>query len=243
MNILASDSYEALLCETLPWIDERFSKDGRPVHERPFAAARIIVDHFIVEIEGDTKVDYFTKLWFARIYEPIYAWYEARYGEALTRSRQEQTRGLVLYFGTPLLFRLPLVLNEPGRDGTTWLRFPKEVLAQETPLHWIETPPPLALIPAKRREALAGSTRHIAKLLRAINNDLNTADLGKSGSRALVGSVLRHLEKAAVDASAEDLGATSLGIWELQMACEKTMKAYLAQKEIAYPHTHDLRAL
>lgn len=243
MNTREPDSYEALLRETLPWIDERFSKDGRVVHERPFAAARIIVEHFIVEIEGDTKDEYLSKPWFAGIYEPIYKWYEARYGEALTRPRQEQTRGLVLYFGTPLLFRLPLVLNEPGLDGTTWLRFPKEVLGQEHPLDWIESPPPLAQMPAKRREALADSTRHIATLLRSINNDLNTADLEKSGPRALVGTVLRHFEKAAVDASAEDHGARSLAVWELQMASEKTMKAYLAQKEIAYPPTHDLRAL
>ena len=106
-----------------------------------------------------------------------------------------------------------------------------------------QSPPPLAEMPAKRREALADSTRHIATLLRGINNDLNSADLRKSGSRALVGTVLRHLEKAAVDASAEDQGAISLAIWELQMASEKTMKAYLAQQGIAYPATHNLRAL
>ena len=133
MNTRVPVSYEALLRETLPWIDERFSKDRRAVPERPFAAARIIVDDFIVDIEGDTKDDYLTKPWFAGIYQPIYKWYEGRYGQALTRSRQAQTRGLVPYFGTPLLFRLPLVLNEPGLGGTTWVRFPKEVLESRTP--------------------------------------------------------------------------------------------------------------
>lgn len=70
-----------------------------------------------------------------------------------------------------------------------------------------------------------------------------TADLGTSGPRALVSTVMRHLEKAAVDATTGDQVAVSLAIWELQMACEKTMKGFLAQQAVAYPETHDLRAL
>lgn len=243
VNAQLPDSYDALLRETLPWIDDFFAKQGKAVHERAFAAAQIIVDDFIVEIEGETKDGYLTKPWFLGIYRPIRKWYERRYGDALTRSRQAQTRGLVLHFDTPYLFRLPLVLNELGPDGATWVRFPREVLIQERPFDWIEGPPPLAEMTEKRRISLTDSTRHIATLLRGLNNDLNTADFGKTGSRALVSTVLRHFEKAVVDASAEEQGATSLAIWELQMACEKTMKAYLAQKKIDYPATHNLREL
>src|SRR5574337_550804 len=118
MSTRIPDTFESLLRETLPWIDEQFSKDGRPVHERPLAAAQIIVDHCIVAIKGDTKDEYLTKPWFAGIYRRIYKWYEGRYGQALTRAHRAQTRGLVHYFGSPLLFRLPLVVTEPGPDGT-----------------------------------------------------------------------------------------------------------------------------
>ena len=242
MSSSVPTSYEGLLRETLPWLDEAFAKEGKPVHERPFSAARIIVEHFIVQIEGDTKDNYLTKLWFGGIYQPIYKWYENRYGEALTRPRQAQTHGLVLYLGTPLKFRLPLVLTEPGEDGTTWVRFPKEVLPAEEPLDWIIDPPPISEMPTKRKVSLAASTQEIACLLRGINTDLNTAELEKSGARSLIGNVLRHPEKAASDA-AEDNDAMSLAIWELQMACEKTMKAYLTQANIDYPETHDLRWL
>ena len=240
----AMESYEDLLREALPWIDQQFTKDGMAVSSRPLAAARIIVEHFLVEIKGDTKESYWSKLWFKGIYDPISRWYEARYGEELTRSRYEQTRGLVLYFGVPLLFRMPLVIHDqPGPDGTTWLRFPKEVLAHERPLDWIETPPPLANMPAKRKNALEDTTRNIANALRAININLKTADLEETSLQAMTSSVLRHLEKAAIDAAAEDHSASSLAIWELQMACEKTMKTYLAQKGITFPQTHDLRVL
>lgn len=238
-----SDIFEAFLRETLPWIDELFSKDGRSIQDRPLAAAQIIVDHFIVNIEGDTKDGYLTKLWFAGIYQPVYTWYEKRYGKALTRSRKARTHGLVHYFGSPLLFQLPLVLSEPGPDGTSWLRFPKEILPSEQPLEWIESPPPLDDIPVKQKEKLTVLTRQIATLLRGINNNINTAELKTSGHRALVGMVIRHLEKAAIDATADDPSASSLAIWELQMACEKTMKGYLAQRGVIYPETHDLRVL
>ena len=238
------ESYEDLLREALPWIDQKFMKDGKSVPSRPLAAARIIVEHFLVEIKGDTKDNYLSKLWFKGIYDPICRWYEARYGEELIRSRYEQTRGLVLYLGASLLFRMPLVIHDPpGQDGTTWLRFPNEVLAEERPLDWLETPPPLANMPAKRKNSLEDATRYIANSLRAININLKTADLEETSLQAMAKSVLRHLEKAAIDAAAEDHGASSLAIWELQMACEKTMKTYLIQKGITFPQTHDLRVL
>ena len=240
----AMESYVDLLREALPCIDQQFTKDGMAVSSRPLAAARIIVEHFLVERKGDTKENYWTKLWFKGIYDPIFRWYEARYGEHLTRSQHEQTRGLVLYFGVSLLFRMPLVVQDPlGPDGTTWLHFPREVLAQERALDWIESPPPLASMPAKRKNALEDSTRHIANALRAININLKTADLEETRLRAMASSVLRHLEKAAIDAAAEDHIASSQAIWEIQIACEKTMKTYLAQKRITFQQTHDLRLL
>lgn len=236
-------SFESLLRESLPWIDERFAKEGKPVQERPFAAAQIVVEFFVVEIEGDTKDNYITKPWFAGILEPVLKWYERRYGQVLLKSKQAQTVGLVHYFGSPLTFRLPLVVSEPGEGGTTWVRFPKEVLENEAPLTWIDTPPPIEAMPAKRSETLRTSVSTVANLLRSINNDLNTATLGKSAARSLVGTVLKHFEKAALDGSSHDPLTVALGVWELQMACEKTMKAFLSHLAIAYPETHDLRAL
>ena len=50
----AMESYEDLLREALPWIDQQFTKNGKTVSSRPLAAARIIVEHFLVEIKGNT---------------------------------------------------------------------------------------------------------------------------------------------------------------------------------------------
>jgi hypothetical protein len=54
---------------------------------------------------------------------------------------------------------------------------------------------------------------------------------------------MRHLDKAAADMCTPGHESASLAVWDLHMACEKTMKAYLTQQSIAHPETHDLREL
>lgn len=239
----SDDQFNAFLGESLAMIDEKFAKDGRPIHERPLAAAQMVVEYFVESVEGETKDGYLTKPWFGGIYRPVWDWYQTRYGEKLIRSKRAQTRGIVLYFGSPLVFSVPLVVHEKGQEDTSWVRFPKEVLPSEDPLSWLESPPPLDEMPQKRRATLEQAIRQTATHLRSINNDLNTADLNEANQRSLVRTVIRHLEKAAVDETSDDENTRSLAVWELQMACEKTMKAYLWQTIATFPETHDLRAL
>ena len=236
-------SLEAFLRQELPQIDERLEADGRPVHDRPLMAAQIIVELYIVDIQGDTKEDYLLKDWFAEIYQSISGWYGKRYGSAKTQRHPSQIRGVVDHFGTPYILRVPLVLSEPGEGSTSWLRFPKEVLPHEKPTAWIDDAPPLKELAPRRLQRLEETAERTATLLRGINNNLISADLGNGKTRATANGVLRHLEKAAVDIATQEGTSSSLAMWELQMACEKTMKAYLAQRSITYPVTHDLRLL
>jgi HEPN domain-containing protein len=236
-------TFEALLRDILPTLDAGYAKAGRPVQDRPLAAARFIVEHMIVEIEGETKEEYFLKPWFAGIYQPSYDWLERRYGTGLTVSRQAHTYGLVDYLGSLLSFRLPLVFTSPGEDGTSWVHFPNAALCEEPVLSWINNLPPWNELPARRRAKLEASVRSTATQLRRINVNLNTADIEQPKARSLVGTVMRHFEKAAADAVSVDHSAMCLAVWELQMACEKTMKGFLAQRLGEYPETHNLRAL
>lgn len=236
-------SYEALLAETLPPLDEMFTKQNRPVHERPFEAARLIVDLMIVEVAGDTKDSYLTKPWFVGIYQPVIRWYEQRYGLELPYSKRPIAHGMVSHFGALYVLRVELVLSEKDKDGHQWVRFPKEVLPEERPLDWLASPPPIDALKSNRREALASTARHVANRLRSINNDLNTATHPSEEARRMATSVIRHLDNAAVHATSSNADAHALVPWELQMACEKSMKLYLAQIKLEYPQTHDLRAL
>jgi len=241
---MSSDrQFKSFLGETLSMIDERLARDGRPIHERPFAAARMIVDFCVESVEGDTKDEYLNKPWFGGIYRPVWDWYRVRYGEKLVRSKEMQTRGIVPYFGFPLVFSVPLVLHERGENGTSWVRFPTEILPPENPLTWLESPLPFEEMPNKRRVRLEQLIIQAATCIRSINNDLNTADLNEATQRSLVETVIPHLDKAVADETSDYENVRSLAVWELQMACEKTMKAYLWQAEVAFPETHDLRIL
>ncbi len=237
------NSYEALLSEVLPQLDDGFVKRNKPVHERASSAAHFIVEHMLVSIEGDSKDDYLTKPWFAGIYLPIIKWYEQRYGAAITHPKHPHARAMVSYLGTLYTMQIPLVLTESGDDGTRWVRFPKEVLPTEQPLEWIDSPPPVSTMKPKRRETFCQTVVHVANRLRAINNDLNTATHASKAVQRMASTVVRHLDKAAIDSASADLSSNALAPWELQMACEKTMKAYLSQTSGGYPETHDLRAL
>lgn len=44
-----------LLQEYLPGIDDLFAKTASLFTRAPFAATQVIIEHFVVEIEGDTK--------------------------------------------------------------------------------------------------------------------------------------------------------------------------------------------
>jgi HEPN domain-containing protein len=239
----SSSGLDTFLRQQLPVIDECLSAEGRPVHDRTLIAARIIIDLCLVSIDGDTKDNYLTKSWFAEIYRSVCKWYERRYGEERIHSQPAHIRGLVEHFSVPYILRIPLVFSEPGEDNTAWVIFPKEVLAAEVPLSWIEDSPSLDALPSDRKQKLEASTTEVATVLRGINNNLNSADLGKGNIRALADNIRCHLDKAAVDIATMEPGSTALAIWELQMACEKSMKVFLAQRGVTYPETHDLRAL
>lgn len=233
----------AFLRQTLPWIDEGLSKSGKPLPERALTAAQFIVEHLVHEVEGGLTDAYLEKPWFASIYQATEQWFRAKYGGNLLRAPRSDARGLVEYQGLLLLLRVPLVIAEPTEDTTLWLTFPKEVLAGEDPISWMENAPPLEAMPTKRRLALTAECTCVASQLRGIQNDLLSAGSDWPRPDALRASVLRHLGKAAIDATAGELEALSPSVWELQMACEMTMKGFLAQQQVPYPETHDLRQL
>jgi len=236
-------SYEALLAETLPMLDELFAKENRPVHARPFEAACFIVDNMIVDISGDTKDDYLSKPWFSSIYLPVIRWYEQRYGTELPHPKHPTAHGLVSHFGALYALRVELVLTEIDKDGHRWVRFPKEVLPKEDPASWLASPPRLENLKPNRRAALVETSRHVANRLRSTNNSLTTATHSSDAARRMASTIVRHLDKATLDATSPNTEAITFAPWELQMACEKTIKAFLAQKGVEYPETHDLRQL
>lgn len=237
------ESLDAYLRQVLPDIDKGLSDSGRAPYERPMSAAIFIVNHLIKEVQGGTKDPYFEQPWFAALYRSVEAWFRKKYGEKLMKAPSSDALGAVEFQGLLLPIRVPLVLPKPSEDGTLWLTFAKEVLPGEDPLDWLESAPPLDRVTSKRRSALVAECEFVANKLRGIQNDLLSAGAEWPRPDVLRASVLRHLSKAATDAVSGEREALSLAIWELQMACEKTMKGYLAQCGVPFPETHNLREL
>ena len=232
----------AYLNEYLADIDEALSKRGVPVSKRPMEAACFFVEHNIREIKGDTKENYLLKPWFASIFRATQDWYKSRYGEPQVHPQPVLT-GAVRHYGAFFLLRIPMMIAKPGGDGTCWLTFPKDVLLGEDPTSWIIDGPALTQMRPKPLQTLQREATNTATWIRGIANDLLTADSLSDPDTKMAASVVHHLNKAAIDMCTQTPEAASLSIWELQMACEKTMKAYLAQASIPYPQTHNLREL
>ena len=236
-------SLDAYLRQVLPDIDKGLSDSGNAPYERPMFAAIFIVNHLIKEVQGGTKDSYFEQPWFAALYRSVEGWFCKKYGEKLMKAPNSDAIGAVEFQGLLLPIRVLLVLPKPSEDGTLWLTFAKEVLPGENPLNWLESAPPLDRVSSKRRSALAAECELVANQLRGIQNDLLTAGAEWPRPDVLRASVLHHLSKAATDAASGEREVLSLAIWELQMACEKTMKGYFAQRGVTFPETHNLRAL
>ena len=205
-------------------------------------AARHFVDHLILEINGDTKENYLLKPWFASIFVPIQDWYKSRYGETQVHPKPVLA-GALKHHGAFFLLRIPLTVIKPQGDGTCWLTFAKNVLPEEEPASWIVNGPAVLQMHPKQLAALQREAANTATRIRGIANNLLTADQLFDSGRRMANSVLRHLDKAATDMCTPGPEAASLSVWELHMACEKAMKAYLVQEDISYPRTHDLRDL
>lgn len=57
-------------------------KKANPSLLAAFCCHQFVIEHFVVEIKGDTKDNYLSKPWFVSFFDPILKWYERRYGKS-----------------------------------------------------------------------------------------------------------------------------------------------------------------
>src|SRR5688572_10083592 len=103
---------ERELIKIVRLIDVSMTRRGVPLHTRPMAAATQIDKNFM-EIEGDSKDQYWEKPWFAIIFGIVQRWYEGRYGEALTT--KDVIPGVILIHSLPFRVDVPRTYSEPEK--------------------------------------------------------------------------------------------------------------------------------
>lgn len=223
-------------------IDAIQSGKGTPLHQRPFEAADLIARHSIVKVEGDDDKDNFIgKPWFAAIYAEIHKWYVARYG-ALMKVQRDSVTGLVVHRGSPHIIDIPKTISVRQESGLVKVTFPSKLYSTEDPMAWIR--------PKISRGSIGPFAGKLSERIASTCNDLRQISLnagaagGKSaGVPLMAASIVPHFSKAAVAASSHHKESNSLALWDLHLACEKSIKSLLTQRKVQFPKIHDLEKL
>ncbi len=241
---MLSEQMQSVVREQLIVIDEVLSKRGTSLILRPFEAATLFVNECILEIEGDTKDNYWEKKWFSDIYQWTEEWYRERYGDAFKNDRKENAKGITRVYGTPFALDIPLTLTEPEEPGkTVWLIFPIEIMPNETPVDWLMPKPKLQQLSEQQLTRLTKEIEFVATSLRSINVNLMTAEYPLYSLQMLGGGITAHLKKAVIDILTGKPEQISIAFWEIHLAIEKSIKLLLKQTGESPPNTHNLNKL
>jgi len=239
------DKLKNYILGLLPDIDEHLSESKIRLAERPLSAGGIIVRNFILEVSGDAnKDDYATKPWFAILYHHVHNWYRDRYGPLLEQNPTGFARGVVLVRGFPIELKVPLTRGQVETPNeTAWLYFPVDVDASEDPLAWLIDPPPLAKLDDSDLTDVRRNASQVARSLRSVRQYTIGPDPSSDTIDGLLDGVLTELEGAASNILRNEQQCVGPALWDIQMACERALKAFCQQKAGQFKETHDLFVL
>lgn len=230
-------------------IDLELTAENVPLPDRVTRAAIKFVHTFVIAVtssNGETaenpgaKGDFLLAPWFRIIYRETLRWYRDRYGDALS-ARDKTATGLVLIFGAPFRLRVPTVVVEPAKPGeTVWVRFPGGVLPREEPLEWIEIPPNLTTMAPEARAQVRSSVYQVAGHLRSVRATLMGQPEQQGAFVGFAQGIVTHLEMAAELLFRQQPETIQKAYWEMQMASESALKAFLVRTTGSFRETHDL---
>ncbi|RWL99701.1 MAG: hypothetical protein EOR68_12780 [Mesorhizobium sp.] len=232
------------IAERLVFIDEYLSVAEIPVSQRVTQAAILFVQDWIIEIEGDDKTDFYVKPWFAILHHHVSEWYRDHYGPALDHHSNSTATGVVLVRGVPVEVRVPLnrrTVKTPGE--TFWLHFPVTIEDDEDPESWLVGSPPIERLDRKERTKLNAKLAGVGTGLRCIRINLMGIKPHDDTVSGFLEGVLPEFESAAGNILRKDVAGRGTALWSLQMALEKTLKAFAQHKTGSFRQTHDLFVL
>lgn len=245
------ETFDDVLAERLPSLDDLLAKTGVELKDRPFRAAVEFMQCSVLEVEdGQGRHDHpvisteiVTERWFAALFQSIEEWYRQRHGAAFRARTARALAGFVDHSSTAFELAVPQTVVEPDVSGeTVWLRIPSAVLESEDPLSWLTSPPSLDRLAPSERATLTSSVGEVASRLRSIHVSIMgipDRDLTLNGFLTLT---RRHIERAAREAVGKEPKLPA-GCWNLHMAVECAFKALIHRRAPPFPRTHDLKWL
>lgn len=243
-------TFDEAIDPLLDLIDHLLGFEEIAVSQRPFPAARKLVEDFIPEVRhGDepprspgSVLDFTKELWFKNLYSDVQKWYANRYGDRVNASRTASTTGVVLVASTPFEINVPITESQIEVEGeTAWLSFPAEVFPNDDVESWVVCPPNWNVYPDEIIEIFEADIKRVSTLLRRIScRLLGLSTEEKTVIRMLAGVKIHLRSAASLIMNEGQEGSFARAQWELQMACESAFKSYLQQKTASFPETHDL---
>lgn len=245
------DSY---MFTALDDIDRILAEQGYLVSERPLQAALAFVRIHVIEWTEDNhqtvvKPGAVSELVNTRMFRTVYLrvenWYRERYGENSDERPDRMVRGFVLAYSTPYAVRIPTTAVRQGTPGKTiWVTWLGTVSPDDEIQSWLVAPPNLDRMPADELGRVRSSIRRVASALRFLNLGL----LGTSNKDPSLPELKRAVITDLGDAASsvlhpEERQNVQRPYWNLQMAAEGTLKAFLQERTGEFWRTHDLHAL
>ncbi|RWC84740.1 MAG: hypothetical protein EOS72_28850 [Mesorhizobium sp.] len=234
---------EEAIADHMKLIDLELQLEELALWQRPLRAAIKFTLESIIEIRGDTKENFATKEWFAIIFHHIENWYRETYGSAFEKSSGDSVcSGVLLIRHVPVELRVPLTRTTPGTPGeTVWLHFPIAMERGEKPEDWLINPPNLAKLEPSETRKLHKRMAATAVSLRRIRMNTMGVIAADNEIKELIEGVLADLQNCAKGLIANDDAMRGAAMWSLQMAAERTIKAFIFQKTgKKYREIHDL---
>jgi hypothetical protein len=243
--------FDAVIAERLPLHDDYLAKAGVDLQDRPFRATLDFIHVWIVAIDlGDGGIvepnapDMVKTRWFGMILRLVQKWYRQRYGDAMTESTERTLTAFVLIWSTAFQLSIPSIIPDPeAPPGSAWLRFPNKVLPAEKPLKWIRPAPSTEQLSPSERHELEVTATAVATSMRSINLSLLGIPHSSTDLAGLLTAARSHLTSSAVKAIQGGHPSLEIGCWDLHMAAECSLKAYVKVQTGSFPKSHDLDCL
>ena len=239
----------SVLIQILPAIDRCLAEQDVPLAQRPLRASIHFVINFIEKVQEQEAAitnprppkEFLKSSWFASLYEQVETWYRNYFPNATQATPDGQLLGIVVVVGTIFAIHVPNLRTRPGNPGkTVWLSFPDGLRDDENVLDWIKNPPNYSMLsPSELCDAEEFATE-VTNNLRFIHTGLMGVKGGNDTLDGFKDGILLHLQQAAQLLLDQKPESSKRAYWELQVACEETLKTLQVQQTGKFKETHDL---
>tara|TARA_R100001377_G_scaffold85336_1_gene71701 strand:+ start:3020 stop:3991 length:972 start_codon:yes stop_codon:yes gene_type:complete len=228
----------------MPDIDEAFTAQNIPIHDRFMKAAILFVNHFIESSSFETNDELMKDKAFFEVVAPLFMqWFHEKYGELAKPPQQRTAIGIIASYAQPIKISIPLTTSEPISNDTLWLRFPDTIDKIESIESFFDKKVPLNILNENQYSTLKEEVSELVSTTRTINLNLMAAEGLDVETTSMLAGIWSHFEKAVDDIISFRPERISVGCWELHLAIEKSFKVLIKQKTNKKAFGHNLISL